>query len=56
MKLAEQREIFEKEKRIYESCKVKFLGADGYDVYNPSIPFYWKGKRYIYGRIEKREE
>lgn len=56
MKLIEQRDVFEREKRIYESCKVKFLGVDGFDVYNSSIPFYWKGKRYIYGRVEKRSE
>jgi hypothetical protein len=56
MRLIEQRAVFEKEKRIYESCKVKFLGVEGFDVYNTSIPFYWNGKRYIYGRIEKRNE
>lgn len=56
MKLTEQREVFEREKRIYESCKVKFLGVEGFDVYNSSIPFYWNSKRYIYGRIEKRNE
>lgn len=56
MTLIEQRELFEKEKKIYKSVKVKFTGVDGYDVYNTSIPFNWKGKTYIYGRIEKREE
>jgi hypothetical protein len=56
MGLAEQREIFNQSKRIYESCKVNFVGTEGFDVYNTSIPFYWKGKRYIYGRVEKRDE
>ncbi|WFR56245.1 DUF1861 family protein [Anaerocolumna sp. AGMB13025] len=56
MTIIEQREVFEREKNIYESCKVKFLGVEGFDVYNTSIPFYWEGKRYIYGRIEKRDE
>ena len=56
MTLIEQRAMFEKEKTIYESVKVKFTGVDGFDVYNPSIPFDWKGKTYIFGRIEKRKE
>ncbi len=56
MTLIEQRELFEKGKKIYESVKVKFTGVDGYDVYNPSLPFDWKGKTYIFGRIEKRGE
>ena len=56
MTLIEERKLFEKEKNIYESVKVKFIGAPGYDVYNSSLPFSWKGKTYIYGRVEKREE
>ncbi len=56
MKLVQQREIFEREKKIYESCKVSFVNVDGYDVYNSSIPFFWEGKKYIYGRVEKRHE
>ncbi|MCK5198230.1 MAG: DUF1861 family protein, partial [Spirochaetales bacterium] len=56
MTLIEERKLFEKEKNIYESVKVKFIGVDGYDVYNSSLPFSWKGKTYIYGRVEKREE
>ena len=56
MILIEQRALFEKEKKIYESVKVKFTGVDGYDVYNPSVPFYWKGEDYIFGRVEKRDE
>lgn len=59
MNLKEEREIFDKESKngkISESVKVKFLGVDGFDVYNPSIPFMHGGKRYIYGRAEKRDE
>ena len=48
-----ERHISEK---IYESVKLTFLGIDGFDVYNCSIPFRWEGKEYIYGRVEKREE
>lgn len=39
-----------------ESVRLRFLGVDGYDVYNCSIPFIWGEKRYIYGRIERHEE
>lgn len=56
MGLAEQRAVFEKNKRIYESAKVRFYGVDGFDVYNSSVPFEWQGKRYIFGRVERREE
>lgn len=56
MNLKEKRQLFEQNKQIYESVKVMFRGVEGYDVYNPSIPFEWKGKRYIFGRIERREE
>ncbi|MFB9276611.1 MTP-1 family protein [Cohnella cellulosilytica] len=54
--LAELRRQFESDKRIYDSAKLRFLGVDGFDVYNASIPFEWQGKRYIYGRVEKRHE
>lgn len=56
MNLMEQRQLFEDNKRIYESTKLSFQGIPGFDVYNPSIPFEWNGKRFIYGRVEKREE
>lgn len=32
-----------------------FRGAEGYDVYNPSVPFEIDGKTVIAGRVEKRE-
>lgn len=56
MNLLEQRHQFEANKRIYESAKLVFRGVEGFDVYNPSIPFEWNGRRYIYGRVEKRHE
>jgi hypothetical protein len=56
MNLATERERFEASKRIYESAKLKFAGVDGYDVYNPSIPFRWQGKTYMFGRVERRGE
>lgn len=41
--------------RVYESTLLTFEGVDGYDVYNPSLPFTVNGKRYLYGRVEKRD-
>ncbi len=35
--------------------KLTFLGVDGYDVYNISCEFEADGKRYIAGRVEKRD-
>ncbi len=57
MELAQERVIFEQEKRIYESATLTFTGVEGFDVYNCSIPFQWKdGKRYLFGRVERRGE
>ncbi|MDO3411785.1 DUF1861 family protein [Saccharibacillus sp. CPCC 101409] len=56
MNLTQRRREFEQNKSIYESAMLVFRGVEGFDVYNPSIPFEWNGKRYIYGRVEKREE
>ncbi|MDL2232203.1 DUF1861 family protein [Ruminococcaceae bacterium OttesenSCG-928-L11] len=55
MDLADMKKAFESERHVYESAKLTFTGIDGYDVYNPSIPFCWRGKEYILGRVEKRE-
>ena len=51
-----QKEEFNKKERVYESALLKFTGVEGFDVYNPSIPFVAAGKEYIYGRVEKRNE
>lgn len=56
MNLIEQRKHFENTKKIYESIKLTFHDVDGFDVYNSSIPFEWQGGKYIFGRIEKRDE
>ncbi len=56
MTLKEKREHFELTKKIYGSTKLSFHGVDGFDVYNSSIPFKWRGTEYIYGRVEKRAE
>lgn len=56
MDVKKEKELFEINKVNYDSTKLKFLGVDGYDVYNCSQPFRWDGKNYIFGRIEHREE
>lgn len=56
MDLKEQRAHFEKTRTIYERAKLTFHGVEGYDVYNCSIPFEWKGTSHIYGRVERRAE
>jgi len=56
MNIIEDRKIFQKSRKTYESALVQFRGADGFDVYNCSIPFQWLGKSYIFGRVEKRED
>ncbi len=40
----------------YGGAKLKFSGVDSYTVYNPSIPFVFDGKRYMFGRVEKINE
>lgn len=40
---------------IVDTYKLKFLGVDGYDVYNPASPFIDNGKLVLAGRVEKRD-
>lgn len=54
--MKEKRKEFEQNKKIYESALLTFDGVFGYDVYNPTVPFEWEGKTYIYGRVERRSE
>ncbi|MDD3336803.1 MAG: DUF1861 family protein [Eubacteriales bacterium] len=56
MNIRDERKIFDKKGKIYESAILTFHGVDGFDVYNCSIPFQWEGKEYLYGRVEKRDE
>lgn len=48
-------EDFKVSGRVDNARVEKFAGAEGYDVYNPSVPFMWKGREYIAGRVEKRD-
>ena len=50
------RDKFEQEKKIYENSLLTFIGLEeGEDVYNCSIPFVYKGKKYIFGRVEPHD-
>ena len=56
MDIRQARTTFDREGKIYDSALLTFIGVDGYDVYNCSIPFALSGKEYIFGRIERRTE
>lgn len=56
MNLIEERRRFEKNYVEIESAVLKFYGVDGFDVYNCSLPFWFQGKRYLFGRVERRNE
>lgn len=57
MSVKNKKLAFEKSARVYDRALLTFRGAEGYDVYNCSLPFTGKdGQRYIYGRVEKRNE
>ncbi|MCI8287119.1 MAG: DUF1861 family protein [Lachnospiraceae bacterium] len=56
MDIREMRENFDRQGPVYESHLLTFEGVDGYDVYNTSFPFRYEGKRYLFGRVERREE
>ncbi len=56
MNLAAERADFEAAKSIYEHARLTFHGVEGFDVYNTSIPFTWRGREYIFGRVERRRE
>lgn len=56
MNIKEERKKFEESFISTEAVVLKFHGVEGYDVYNCSIPFTWDGKRYIFGRVERRSE
>lgn len=49
------REDFHKNGKVYESALLRFIGVDGFDVYNCSVPFEFEGRTYMFGRVEKRE-
>lgn len=53
---AKQRDEFERDKKIYERVILTFNGLKpNDDVYNCSIPFIYKGEKYIFGRVEPHD-
>lgn len=56
MNIKEERKSFEEKYVVKEAAILRFYGVEGYDVYNCSLPFVWEGKRYIFGRVERRSE
>lgn len=56
MDIIQARWEFSDSKKIYDKALLRFYGTEGWDVYNCSIPFDWQGKRYIFGRVERRED
>ena len=56
MNVKELREEFHRRGGVREGALLTFSGMNGYDVYNCSIPFEWQGERYIFGRVERRED
>ena len=56
MDMIAEKKRFEETFTPAESALLMFKGAEGFDVYNCSIPFTWNGKQYLFGRIERREE
>ncbi|HPF87504.1 MAG TPA: DUF1861 family protein [Candidatus Limiplasma sp.] len=56
MTFHERKVQFDREYKPIEVALLTFHGVPGFDVYNCSIPFFWEGSQYIYGRIERRSE
>ncbi len=54
MVIQQKIEQFLQNAKIYDSALLSFSGVDGFDVYNPSIPFEVDGKEYLFGRVERR--
>jgi hypothetical protein len=51
-----RKELFDKTQKPAESALLNFHGVEGFDVYNCSIPFIWQGRKFMYGRVERRQE
>jgi len=56
MTFQEKKEAYNRNNPVSESSLLRFNGVTGFDVYNCSVPFNYKGNRYMYGRIEHRNE
>ena len=47
--------LMEAPRKVSSPRRLRFLGVEGFDVYNISTPFSCGGRTYIAGRVEKRE-
>lgn len=47
--------LMEAPRQVSSPRRLHFLGVEGFDVYNISVPFSCGGQTYIAGRVEKRE-
>lgn len=56
MTFKERKQAFEQGLKRGENALLTFVGVEGFDVYNCSIPFTLKGRRRLYGRVERRAE
>jgi len=48
-------DAFRNSRNIISSTLIPFRGAEGYDVYNPSMPFRLDGSTWMAGRVESRD-
>ncbi len=48
-------EDYRVKEKIGNPRKILFEGIGNFDVYNPTVPFVYKDKTYIIGRVEKRD-
>lgn len=46
---------FNQKKQPSHANTLKFIGVNGYDIYNPSAPFFYKNKDLFIARVEKRD-
>lgn len=56
MTVAERKAAFERDPpAVRERALLRFDGVDGFDVYNCSAPFLFRGRRHVFGRVERRD-
>lgn len=48
-------QLREAPRSVAQPRPLRFVGVDGYDVYNISVPFLSQGRTFLAGRVEKRE-
>lgn len=50
------REAFDRDGKVYESVLLTFKGVGDKTVYNCSVPFSIKGRKFMFGRVEEAED